>query len=70
MRQKEADSFLRELPNLMSGMFDYLEGKVEGQERDFKDEISEIVRRQQVAIKKDIQNKVPSFTQRLSQKYS
>jgi hypothetical protein len=50
----------------MSGMFDYLEGKLEGQERDFKDEISEIVRRQQVAIKKDIQNKVPSFTQRLS----
>jgi predicted HicB family RNase H-like nuclease len=54
MRQKEADSFMRELPNLMSGMFDYLEAKVEGQEREFKDEISEIVRRQQVAIKKDI----------------
>jgi hypothetical protein len=68
-RERDAENYLQELPTLMSSMFDHLEKLVETQEEAFKNDIADVVQKQQLAIKIDIHNKAPNFTQRLSNRY-
>ena len=54
----------------MNGMFKHLELLVDQQEKDFYSEITQTVKKQQEAISRDNQNKVPGFVQRLALKYN
>ena len=53
----------------MSSMCKHLESQVNQQEVTFYSEIAETIKKQQEAIEKDHQTKVPGFLGRLQQKY-
>lgn len=45
-RESEAETYLKDLPEQMSGMFNHLEGLVNQQEKQFYTEIAQIVKKQ------------------------
>ena len=61
----ESVRFLRELPSLLSALFDKLEEAAELGEQKFRNKIYQIVRSQQKNIQDDMKNKLPNFYQRL-----
>ncbi len=69
-RGKEADTYLTTLPQLMKEIFDHLLSLVNKKEKDFYSEVSEVIRKQQGMIRRDIQSKVPAFNERLQKKYN
>ena len=50
----------------MNKMFKHLEATVDSQETNFYQEIAQTIKKQQDAISKDNQNKVPGFVNRLA----
>ena len=52
-REKQSETYLKELPELMNGMFKHLEKLVDLQEKDFYAEIAQTVKKQQEAISRD-----------------
>ena len=69
-RETQSDQYLKELPEQMNDMFKHLENLVNSQESEFYTEIANTVKRQQEAISRDNQNKVPGFINRLTAKYN
>ena len=65
-REGQSDKYIHELPQQMNKMFKHLEATVDQQETNFYQEIAQTIKKQQDAISKDNQNKVPGFVNRLA----
>ena len=58
-REKFSETFVKDLPPLMSSMFDKLEELVQEAEHRFEHKIVQVVRQQQRNIEEDIKTKLP-----------
>jgi hypothetical protein len=68
--ETESVKNLRELPPLLSSLYDKLEDSCRQGEQKFRNKIYQIVRSQQKNIQDDMKTKLPQFYNRLFQKYT